>query len=243
MLLLWAIVFSIVMVMLESVASLDQKYHAFFNISEWIVTIIFSVEYIARIIAIKSPKKYIFSFYGVIDLLSTLPKYISLFFAGTHYLVAIRALRLLRIFRILKLMKFIGASNRILVALRNSRPKIFVFLFAVMIIAIILGTIMYLVEGPKNGFTSIPTSIYWTIVTLTTVGYGDIAPQTPIGQIIAIFIMIIGYGIIAVPTGIVTAEMAMKGAETDTNTNNCQNCSAEKHKDDAKYCFKCGHKF
>lgn len=240
-LLLWVILFSILMVMLESVASLDQKYHNFFNVSEWIVTIIFTLEYIARIIAIKSPKKYIFSFYGVIDLLSTLPKYISLLFAGTHYLVAIRALRLLRIFRVLKLMKFVGASNRILVALRNSRPKILVFLFAVIVVSIILGTIMYLVEGPKSGFTSIPTSIYWTIVTLTTVGYGDIAPQTALGQVIATFIMIIGYGIIAVPTGIVTAEIAVRSSIIDSNTHNCHNCSAEKHKDGAQFCYKCGH--
>lgn len=239
--LLWAILFSILMVMLESVASLDQKYHTFFNISEWIVTVIFTIEYIARIIAIKSPKKYIFSFYGIIDLLSTLPKYISLLFAGTHYLVAIRALRLLRIFRVLKLMKFVGASNRILVALRNSRPKIFVFLFTVMIVSVILGTIMYLIEGPKSGFTSIPTSIYWTIVTLTTVGYGDIAPQTPIGQIIAVFIMIIGYGIIAVPTGIVTAEMAIGSKGIIGNTAHCSQCSADSHEDGAKFCFKCGH--
>ena len=239
--LLWVILFSILMVMLESVASLDQKYHNFFNISEWIVTIVFTIEYFARIIAIRNPKKYIFSFYGIIDLLSTLPKYISLFFAGTHYLAAIRALRLLRIFRILKLMKFVGASNRILVALRNSRPKILVFLFAVIVVSFILGTIMYLIEGPKSGFTSIPTSIYWTIVTLTTVGYGDIAPQTALGQVIATIIMIIGYGIIAVPTGIVSAEIALKSSELDSNTNCCQYCSAEMHKDGAKFCYKCGH--
>jgi voltage-gated potassium channel len=240
-LLLWVILFSILMVMLESVASLDQKYHNFFNISEWIVTIVFTIEYFARIIAIRNPKKYIFSFYGVVDLLSTLPKYISLFFAGTHYLVAIRALRLLRIFRVLKLIKFVGASNRILVALRNSRPKILVFLFAVIVVSLILGTIMYLVEGPKSGFTSIPTSIYWTIVTLTTVGYGDIAPQTALGQVIATFIMIIGYGIIAVPTGIVTAEIAVSSLNIDQNTNSCQNCNTDKHKDGAQYCYKCGH--
>ncbi len=238
--LLWVILFSILLVMLESVASLNHKYHDFFDISEWIVTILFTIEYIARIIAIKNPKKYIFSFYGIIDLLSTLPKYISLIFAGTHYLVAIRALRLLRIFRILKLMKFVGASNLIMISLRNSRAKIFVFLFTVIILSVILGTIMYLVEGPANGFTSIPISIYWTIVTLTTVGYGDITPVTPLGQFISIFVMIIGYGIIAVPTGIITAEMAIRSSIVEINTRNCHNCNATKHKDSAHYCYKCG---
>ena len=204
--LLWAIFASIVLVILESVKGLDAKYHDFFNISEWFITILFTLEYIARIISVKKPKEYIFSFYGVIDLLSTIPKYLSLIFIGAHALVALRALRLLRVFRILKLVRFIGATNNLSKALRASRYKIFVFISAVLIVCIIIGTIMYLIEGDESGFTSIPKGIYWAIVTLTTVGYGDIAPQTGFGQFIASMVMILGYGIIAIPTGIVTAE-------------------------------------
>jgi len=234
------IVASVILVGLESVESLDAKYHKFFNVAEWVITILFTLEYIGRIIAIKQPSKYIFSFYGVIDLLSTIPKYLSLLFVGTHALVALRALRLLRIFRILKLARYVGASNRLMVALRASRAKIAVFLFFIVILAVILGTIMYLVEtNEDSGFTSIPRSIYWAIVTLTTVGYGDIAPVTALGQLIASVIMIMGYGIIAIPTGIVTAELTSR-AKIETNTQNCPNCAAEKHRDNAEYCYKCG---
>jgi len=234
------IIASVILVGLESVESLDAKYHKFFNAAEWVITILFSLEYIGRIIAIKKPSKYIFSFYGVIDLLSTIPKYLSLLFVGTHALVALRALRLLRIFRILKLARYVGASNRLMVALRASRAKIAVFLFFIVILAVILGTIMYLIEtNEDSGFTSIPRSIYWAIVTLTTVGYGDIAPVTALGQLIASVIMILGYGIIAIPTGIVTAELTSK-AKIETNTQNCPNCAAEKHRDNAEFCYKCG---
>ncbi len=241
--LLIAIIASIVLVMLESVTSFDDKYHDFLNISEWAITILFSLEYIARIVSVKKPIKYITSFYGIIDLLSTIPKYLSLIFVGTHALVALRALRLLRVFRILKLARYLGASNNLMMALKASRAKIAVFLFAVIILSIILGTIMYLVEGEENGFTNIPKSVYWCIVTLTTVGYGDIAPHTPLGQFIASIVMILGYGIIAVPTGIVTAEMTKTNdSEIDTNTQSCPSCAAEKHKDKADYCYDCGHK-
>lgn len=239
--LLIAILASIVFVMLETVEEFDNKYHNFLNAAEWVITILFSVEYIARIIAVKKPSKYIFSFYGVIDLLSTIPKYLSLLFVGTHALAALRALRLLRVFRILKLARYVGESNRLLVALRNSRAKIFVFLFFVVILCIILGTIMYLIEGGEDsGFTSIPRSVYWAVVTLTTVGYGDIAPVTALGQFIAAFIMILGYGIIAIPTGIVTAEYA-RNREIPTNTQSCPSCTAGGHKDNAEFCHKCGH--
>ena len=238
-----AILFSIILVMLESVKELDSKYHNFFNISEWVITILFSVEYALRIITVKKPKKYIFSFYGIIDLLSTIPKYLSMFIGGAHALVALRALRLLRIFRILKLVRFVGATNMLGKALKASRFKILVFISAVMIICVIIGTVMYLIEGDPSGFTSIPRSIYWAIVTLTTVGYGDIAPQTALGQFLASLVMILGYGIIAIPTGIVGVEMAKdKGPEINLNTNSCQNCSADKHKDSAKFCYKCGEK-
>ena len=238
-----AILFSIILVMLESVNELDAKYHNFFNISEWVITILFSIEYVLRIITVKKPKKYIFSFYGIIDLLSTIPKYISLFIGGAHALVALRALRLLRIFRILKLVRFVGATNMLGKALKASRFKILVFISAVMIICVIIGTLMYLIEGNPSGFTSIPRSIYWAIVTLTTVGYGDIAPQTAFGQLLASLVMILGYGIIAIPTGIVGVEMAKeKGAGINLNTHSCQSCSADNHKDDAKFCYKCGEK-
>ncbi|MFD0762349.1 ion transporter [Lutibacter aestuarii] len=240
--LILAIIASIILVMLESIESFDTKYHDFLNISEWIITILFTIEYIARIISIKKPKNYIFSFYGIIDLLATIPKYLSLIFVGTHALIALRAIRLLRVFRILKLVRYSGASRILISALKSSRIKIIVFLFVVILLTIILGTIMYLIEGPKNGFTSIPQSMYWAIVTLTTVGYGDISPQTPFGQFIASIVMILGYGIIAVPTGIVTSELAKTDNFVPKNTQHCPSCNAEKHLDNSIFCHKCGEK-
>ena len=242
--LLIAIVFSIIIVMLESVKSLDTKYHNFFNISEWVITILFSIEYILRILCVSKPKKYIFSFYGLVDLLSTLPKYISFFILDSHFLSVFRALRLLRVFRILKLIRYIGESNNLIKAFKRSHSKIFIFIFFVFIISIILGTIMYLIEGPENGFMSIPQSIYWCIVTLTTVGFGDITPQTTIGQILASLIMIIGYGIIAVPTGIVSAEYVSSTKDKSSNLTNssCENCGIDIILSDASYCRNCGHK-
>lgn len=241
LILIVAIIFSIILVMLESVEDLDAKYHNFFNIAEWVITILFSIEYVLRIVTVKKPKQYIFSFYGIIDFLSTIPKYLSLFIGGAHALVALRALRLLRIFRILKLVRFVGATNTLGKALKASRFKILVFISAVMIICVIIGTMMYLIEGDPSGFTSIPRSIYWAIVTLTTVGYGDIAPQTAIGQLLASLVMILGYGIIAIPTGIVSVEMAKdKAPNIHLNTLSCQNCSADNHNDGAEFCYKCG---
>lgn len=241
--LLITILYSIVIIMLESVKSYDSQYHSFFNASEWIVTILFSIEYILRIICVQQPKKYIFSFYGIVDLLSTIPKYLSFFILDTQFLSVFRALRLLRVFRILKLIRFVGEANKLTKALRQSRSKIFIFIFFVLIISIILGTIMYLVEGPENGFKSIPQSIYWCIVTLTTVGFGDITPQTPLGQMLATLIMIIGYGIIAVPTGIISAEYASdrSGIKPD-NQEACKSCGADIINSDAVFCRKCGTK-
>jgi len=234
---------SVVLVMLESVSYINAKYASLFNILEWVITIVFTIEYFLRIMTISNPRKYIFSFYGIIDLLSTIPKYLSILFVGTHALAALRALRLLRVFRILKLARFIGESNNLVTSLKASRAKISVFLFAVLIVSIILGTVMYLIEGPEHGFTSIPRSVYWCIVTLTTVGYGDISPETPLGQFIASIVMILGYGIIAVPTGIVSAEYAQqtKKNKIPLNTQHCSNCNAGNHMDDAKFCNKCGH--
>ena len=237
------IIYSIIIVMLESVKSIDVKYHSFFNISEWVITVLFSIEYILRIICVSKPKKYILSFYGIVDLLSTLPKYISFFILDSHFLSVFRALRHLRVFRALKLIRFVGESNDIVRALQRSRSKIFIFIFFVFIISIILGTVMYLIEGPQNGFKSIPQSIYWCIVTLTTVGFGDITPQTALGQMLATVIMVIGYGIIAVPTGIVSAEYAATRDKPLISMNNsCEHCGSDIILNDTVYCRKCGNK-
>lgn len=245
------IIFSVLLVMLESVKWIDAEYHQVLLTLEWIVTILFTIEYIARVISIKKPLKYVFSFYGLIDFFSTIPLYLSYIFAGSQVLLAIRAFRLLRVFRILKLVRFLGEASQLMKALRASRAKITVFLFAVLIISVILGTLMYWIEGDEAGFTSIPTSIYWTIVTLTTVGYGDIAPITPQGQLIATIIMLLGYGIIAVPTGIVTTEFGKQQRAKNNpnhenfvhvNTQACPTCSKEGHRDDATHCFNCGSK-
>jgi voltage-gated potassium channel len=240
--LFYVIIASIILVMLESVQQLDARFHLLFKILEWIITVLFTIEYIARIITLKNPRKYIFSFYGIIDLLSTIPMYLSFILVGSHSLVALRALRLLRVFRILKLTRYIGESTNFAIALKESRAKIAVFLSFVVILCIILGTIMYLVESPESGFTSIPSSVYWAIVTLTTVGYGDISPATPLGQLIASAIMILGYGIIAIPTGIVSAQMA-KTPETSVPTKvaSCPSCLHDDHAENAEYCCKCGH--
>ena len=238
--LLILILLSVIFVMLESITHFQERYSTFFNYAEWTITILFTIEYILRVISINKARNYIFSFYGIIDFLSTVPKYISLFITGTHALVALRALRLLRVFRILKLTRFIGESNILIKALKASRAKISVFLFTVLILSMILGTIMYMVEGPVNGFTSIPKGVYWCIVTLTTVGFGDIYPQTNLGQLIASIVMILGYGIIAVPTGIVGVEYAEQ-MKTNTNTQSCQNCNSKNHQDSAKFCQDCGY--
>ena len=245
--LLILILVSVILVMLESVASIDTHYHDFLYFGEWVITIFFTIEYILRIITVKKASNYIFSFYGIIDFLSTIPLYLSFILAGSNALLAVRALRLLRVFRILKITRYMGEANKLNKALRDSKPKILVFLFAVLILSIIAGTIMYLVEGEQSGFVSIPVSVYWCIVTLTTVGFGDIAPVTPLGQFIAAIIMIMGYGIIAVPTGIVSAEYASKKTHTvddpeyiHVNTQSCQNCNENNHNDNAEFCHKCG---
>ena len=212
----------------------------FLNLCEWVITILFSLEYIMRIICVKKPLKYIFSFYGIIDLLSTIPKYISLFIVGTQPIAALRALRLMRVFKILKMNRFIGASTNFRRLLIASRAKIIVFLLFIIILSIILGTIMYLIEGNlNNGFENIPKSIYWAIVTLTTVGYGDIVPSTTLGQVFSSLIMILGYSIIAI--GIVTSNMSLaQRKELKLNTQSCSNCLENIHTDNAKFCSKCG---
>ena len=237
-----AIILSVIIVLLDSVEGLHEKYHEWFLIIEWGLTILFTLEYILRIYTVNHPWKYIFSFYGIIDFLAIIPTYLSLFLVGSHYLVVVRILRLLRIFRVLKLMRFVGAAETLSKAFSSSRAKIIVFLEVIITIVVIIGSIMYLIEGPENGFTNIPVSIYWAIVTITTVGYGDIAPHTIAGQTLASLLMIVGYSIIAVPTGIITTEMVLKSKmkRRRKNTQSCQNCNYSEHDDDAKYCKKCG---
>ncbi len=236
-----AIIISVVIVSLDSVASIREKYGDWLLVLEWVFTFLFTLEYLARLMSVLRPSKYMFSFFGIVDLLSILPTYLSLFIVGAQSLLVIRTLRLIRIFRIFKLVHFIGEAKQLATALKASSRKIIVFLVTVLCITVIMGTIMYLVEGEENGFSSIPVSIYWAIVTLTTVGYGDIAPNTVLGQSIAAFIMIMGYGILAVPTGIVSVELA-KSNEMPVSTQACPSCSAEGHDFDAIYCNKCGSK-
>lgn len=233
------IVASVLVVMMDSVASYRADFGGFFMGLEWLFTILFTVEYILRLAAVGRPLKYALSFFGVVDLLAVLPTYISLLLPGTHYLLVIRVIRILRIFRVFKLVQYVGEANALTKALRASSKKITVFLFAVTTVVIVSGSLMYILEGESNGFTSIPRSIYWAIVTLTTVGYGDISPATNLGQAVAAVIMITGYSIIAVPTGIVTVEMA-RVARDSTCTQVCPECSAEDHESDARYCKHCG---
>ncbi len=242
--LLVLILVSVFAVMLESVSVLHQKYGAILRIIEWVVTIFFTLEYIARILIVKKPRQYIFSAFGIIDLLSILPTYLSFVIVGSQGLAIIRAVRLLRVFRVLKLMRFVSESQVLGKALISSRHKITVFFLFLLILVFILGSVMYLVEGSESGFTSIPTSIYWAIVTLTTVGFGDITPVSVLGQTIASIIMLLGYSIIAIPTGIVGAEIYKtvdRNKESDA-TKLCSECGIEGHRFDAKYCRNCGEK-
>jgi len=242
LILLGLILLSVVLVMMDTVQGISQKYHSELLICEWIITIFFTVEYILRIISIQKPIRYIFSFYGIIDLLAVLPMYLSLFFPGASILSIVRALRFFRLFKILHIPQISQQSFQLKEAIEASKEKILVFIYFVLISTVIIGSIMYLVEGKESGFTSIPMGIYWTIVTLTTVGYGDISPQTPLGQFIAALVMILGYGIIAVPTGIVTAEFAKKSLRDNTvsTKNSCHICGSQLHFDNAKFCHECG---
>ncbi|GAB4422986.1 MAG: ion transporter [Anaerolineae bacterium] len=237
--LIWSIIISVVVVLLDSIASVRRQYGDLLYIIEWFFTILFTIEYILRLISVRQPWRYAISFFGLVDLLAILPTYLSLFIPGSQYLLTIRILRLLRIFRVFKLAAYLNEAQLITTALRASRRKISVFLFAVLVIVVIIGSVMYVVEGEANGFDSIPTGIYWSIVTLTTVGYGDISPQTALGKMVASVVMIIGYAIIAVPTGIVTAELAHQ-AKGRVTTQACPNCGLEGHDHDAKHCKYCG---
>jgi voltage-gated potassium channel len=238
--LLWAIAASVVVVMLETVADVRASYGRLLITAEWVFTGLFTVEYMLRLYVSPRPVRYARSFFGMVDLLAVLPTYVSFFFPGSQSLLTIRALRLFRAFRVLKLAHYLGEANILVTALQASRRKVTVFLGTVLVLVMIVGSAMYLIEGAENGFTSIPRSVYWAIVTLTTVGYGDITPDTVPGQLLASLVMILGYAIIAVPTGIVTAEImeAQKGRPITTRT--CMACLSEGHLPDARFCRDCG---
>ena len=237
--LLVAIVASVALVVVESVAGIRARWVQELRVLEWTFTILFTVEYAVRIATARHPGRYVRSFYGVIDLLAILPTYLSLVLAGSHYLAVVRALRLLRVFRVVKAMRYVGQANVLGAALRASREKVIVFLFTVATLVLILGAAMYLIEGPAHGFDDIPTATYWAIVTLTTVGYGDIAPATAAGKALSALVMILGYSIIAVPTGIVTSEITRASAPRVREAH-CPTCGVGGHAADATYCRACG---
>jgi voltage-gated potassium channel len=235
-----AILLSILVVLADSVPKVDARYGESLNLLEWGFTLLFTVEYIARLVCVRHPLRYATSFFGIIDLLSILPTYFSLFFPEAAVLLDIRILRLLRIFRIFKLTLYLTEYTLLGEALRASARKILIFLSVVMMAVLILGTVMYVVEGPESGFTSIPISMYWATVTMTTVGYGDIVPHTGVGKIIASFMMLLGWGVLAVPTGIVTAEMTSQRMGRRPTTRTCPECLSEGHEPTARFCKDCG---
>ena len=239
--LIWLIIASVLAVMLDSVADVDRQFSNALYRAEWCFTVLFTIEYLVRIYCSPRPLKYVFSFYGLVDLLSVLPTYLALIYPDASYFLVIRLLRVLRIFRVLKLLRYTSEANLLLRSLYQSRRKVFIFFSTVLVASTVFGTIMYTVEGPDNGFTSIPKSIYWTIVTITTVGYGDITPHTSLGQVIATMAMLTGYSIIAIPTGILTAELATE-MQRERAERVCQDCQKPGHDRDAEYCKFCGAK-
>ncbi|GAA4380492.1 ion transporter [Hymenobacter koreensis] len=241
--LLAAIVLSVLAVMLESVRSIEARYGHILRAVEWLFTGLFLIEYIVRLLVVRRPLAYAVSLFGIIDFLSIAPTLVALVMTGSHYLMVIRTLRLLRVFRIFKLGRFVGEGEFIVGALKASRFKILVFLTAVLTLVVVIGTLMYVIEGGQNGFTSIPKCVYWAIVTVTTVGYGDISPTTVLGQTLASVLMILGYAIIAVPTGIVSAQMALPTADRPgAKLAVCHVCQASGHRADAEFCWRCGEK-
>ncbi|MBD64951.1 MAG: ion transporter [Halobacteriovoraceae bacterium] len=242
LILIVTVILSIIIVMLESVEELRDQFQFQFFVMEWLFTLLFTFEIALRIYCAEKKSKYIFSFYGVVDFLSILPAYLTALFPGLHTLGVIRALRILRIFRILKLNRYVLAADELLRALSASKAKITIFLGTVITLVIVIGALMYLVEGPENGFTSIPKGIYWAIVTMTTVGFGDVVPQTPLGQFISSSLMIIGYGIIAVPTGLVTVDLVSQRMNEYYTTIECIKCHKTNHEKTAHFCSTCGEK-
>ncbi len=238
--LIWSIILSVTIVVLESIHIENQSLRIFFAFGEWFFTILFTIEYILRLWVVKRKMVYAASFFGIIDLLAILPTFISLVFPGLQYLINIRILRLIRIFRVFKLTRFISEGQALKRALISSMHKVIVFFMILAFIVVLMGSFMYVIEGPENGFKNIPTSIYWAIVTITTVGYGDISPQTSLGQFLASLVMIIGYSVIAVPTGIFAAEFARRKPRDTITTQVCPHCLAEGHDADATNCKYCG---
>lgn len=239
--LLVMIVLSVIMVIIDSVPSLPESVRQVFDVAEWAFTLLFTLEYVLRLVCVQKPLVYARSFFGVIDLLSILPTWLALVMPGLHVFIDVRVLRLLRIFRVLKLTGYVAEYTQLGQALKASRRKILVFLSFVLMVALIMATVMYVVEGPANGFTSIPTAMYWAVTTMTTVGFGDITPKTDLGRAIASVMMLLGWGILAVPTGIVTTEMAnLRGRLPTPTTRTCQNCLTEGHSASARYCLHCG---
>lgn len=236
--LIWAILLSVAAITLDSIADIHQQYGNLLYICEWAFTIIFSIEYGLRIYCSPNRRAYIFSFYGIVDLLSIIPTYLSLIVAGTNSLLIIRLLRVLRIFRILKLVRYGNEANVLVKGFLSARRKIFIFFSFIIVLTTIFGCLIFVIEGPENGFTSLPKSVYWAIVTITTVGYGDITPQTVLGQTIAALAMITGYSVIAIPTGIITAELASE-INRERSKKVCNNCSRSDHDQDAEYCKYC----
>ncbi len=244
LLLVWAIIISLLVIMLDSVQSIHDEYTDLLDVVEWCFTLLFTLEYLARIICSPNPWRYIKSFMGIIDLVSILPSFVALVIPEAYALLDVRIMRLLRIFRILKMAGYVEEYQWLLISVADSRRKIGVFLSIIMALVVILGTMLYVVEGPANGFTSVPTAIYWAISTVTTVGFGDITPKTDIGRFIASVMMVFGWGILAVPTGIVSAEMiaqqALKKTLTESTTRSCHSCMTEGHSAEAKFCMHCG---
>ncbi|MFI8981017.1 ion transporter [Ectopseudomonas khazarica] len=238
--LLVAILTSLVVVMLDSIERFHNQYAGLFSVLEWFFTALFAVEYALRLYCSPKPLRYAFSFFGLVDLLAVLPAILALMFADAQYLMIVRAIRMVRIFRVLKLRHYLTQANFLLVALRGSKQKIIVFLVSVSTLVTVFGALMYVVEGPAHGFTSIPTSIYWAVVTLTTVGFGDITPKTPLGQMLATMVMITGYSIIAVPTGIFTAELANAMRQDGQMEHDCPHCRKPRHEHNAAFCNRCG---
>jgi len=237
--LLGAILASVAVVMIDSSLAATSRYHPMLGALEWMFTVVFTIEYIARLVCVERPWRYARSFFGVVDLISFLPTYLAVLVPGLHVLIDVRVLRMLRVFRILKLTKYLAEYQLLGAALRDSRRKIAVFLSAVVMIVVTLGTVMYVIEGPENGFTSIPISIYWAVSTMTTVGFGDIVPLTDAGRVVATLMMLMGWGVLAVPTGIVTAELTSQRLRARTGRS-CSQCGAGEHAEDARFCRVCG---
>ena len=234
------ILLSVLAVLLDTVSAIHEPWGDELYLVEWFFTILFTIEYGLRLWCINNTRLYARSFFGIVDLVGIIPTYLSLFFAGAQYLLVVRILRVLRVFRVLRMVRYVGEAELLTQALVASRRKISVFILSVLALVVVFGSFMYLIEGGENGFTSIPKSIYWAVITLTTVGYGDLTPQTALGQGMATFVMIMGYGIIAIPTGIVTLELS-EATRRRANTRTCPDCSAEGHSREATYCWRCGH--